>query len=49
VAPTTSVRSEGSFYMPLQPATDPPAQQALPQTVPTVTVPSPLFQRFETR
>jgi hypothetical protein len=49
-APTsTSVRSEGSFYMPTATSAQQSSPQTLPQTVPTVTVPSPLFQRFESR
>jgi hypothetical protein len=48
-AAPASVRAEGSFYMPPQAPGDQPAVGALPQTVPTVTLPSPLIQRFETR
>jgi hypothetical protein len=47
-ATPASVRSEGSFYMPAPSPADQPAPGAFPQTVPTVTLPSPLFQRFET-
>jgi hypothetical protein len=48
-AATAPARAEGSFYMPPPAPGDQPAVGALPQTVPTVTLPSPLIQRFETR